>query len=131
MKILKICTILLTISLCSCTGIRSLSVPIFNQSKPIQPTNEEQQIVKPQPEISKPSKPAAKQNKINKDEQNQAEEPKSDKAIEENPKDLNVEESSNNPKPKENRPEVIELDPVNKPTLKPKLPEREGVLPPK
>ena len=64
-------------------------------------------------------------------EQNQAEEPKSDKAIEESPKDLNVEESSNNPKPKENRPEVIELDPVNKPTLKPKLPEREGVLPPK
>tara|TARA_Y100000022_G_C13119501_1_gene315082 strand:- start:74 stop:409 length:336 start_codon:yes stop_codon:yes gene_type:complete len=111
--------------------MRSLSVPILKQSKIIQSTNEEQQIVKPQPEISKPSKPVAKQNKINKNEQDQTEEPKPDKSIEENPKNLNVEESSNNPKPKENPPEVIEVDPVNKPTLKPKLPEREGVLPPK
>ena len=66
MKLLKIYTVLLTISLCSCTGMRSLSVPILKQSKIIQSTNEEQQIVKPQPEISKPSKPVAKQNKINK-----------------------------------------------------------------
>ena len=66
MKLLKICTVLLTISLCSCTGMRSLSVPILKQSKIIQSTNEEQQIVKPQPDISKPSKPVAKQNKINK-----------------------------------------------------------------
>ena len=131
MKLLKICTVLLTISLCSCTGMRSLSVPILKQSKIIQSTNEEQQIVKPQSEISKPSKPVAKQNKINKNEQDQTEEPKPDKSIEENPKNLNVEESSNNPKQKENPPEVIEVDPVNKPTLKPKLPEREGVLPPK
>ena len=113
MKILKICSILLTISLCSCTGIRSLNVPIFKQSKTIQSTNEEQQIVKPQPEISKSSKPVAKQNKVNKDVKDKAEEPKPNKSIEENP------------------PEVIQVDPINKPTLKPKLPEREGVLPPK
>ena len=131
MKLLKIFTALLTISLCSCTGIRSLSVPILKQSKIIQSTNVEQQIVEPQPEISKPAKTVAKQNKINKNEQDQTEETKPDKGIEENPKNLIVEESSNNPKPKENPPEVIEVDPLNKPTLKPKLPKREGVLPPK
>ena len=131
MKLLKIFTALLTISLCSCTGIRSLSVPILKQSKIIQSTNVEQQIVEPQPEISKPAKPVAKQNKINKNEQDQTEETKPDEGIEENPKNLIVEESSNNPKPKENPPEVIEVDPLNKPTLKPKLPKREGVLPPK
>ena len=131
MKILKICSILLTISLCSCTGIRSLNVPIFKQSKTIQSTNEEQQIVKPEPEISKSSKPVAKQNKVNKDVKDKAEEPKPNKSVEENPKNLNIEEISNNPKSKENPPKVIKVDPINKPTLKPKLPEREGVLPPK
>ena len=60
-----------------------------------------------------------------------AEEPKPNKSIEENPKNLNIEEISNIPKSKENPPEVIQVDPINKPTLKPKLPEREGVLPPK
>ena len=105
-------------SLCSCTGIKSLSF-----AKPTKNDASAPLIVKPQKNLAKPS------SKL--------------KTIESNGQDKTV-ASENTQQPKTKEPEIQPIktkepeiqpiktkEPKNNSGLKPKLPEREAIIPPK
>ena len=134
MNVLKICLILFVLSLCSCTGIKSLNIPILSKSQPVNLAEDEQPIVKPQKEITKPSKPNNQPKVIDntKKESSDKQEPQApENKVEEKPENSEVTEKPVEPAPSVNPPTNVNDTDNKNSILKPKLPAREGVLPPK
>ena len=95
---------------------------------------DEQPIVKPQKEITKPSKPNNQPKVIDntKKESSDKQEPQApENKVEEKPENSEVTEKPVEPAPSVNPPTNVNDTDNKNSILKPKLPAREGVLPPK
>ncbi|MFL2483180.1 MAG: hypothetical protein ACJ0KA_02475 [Verrucomicrobiales bacterium] len=128
MNYLKICTILYVMSLCSCTGIKSLSF-----ARPIKSDTGANLIVKPQERAAESSPKVKNLGNIKKPN---SKAPDNKQPVEtKEPEILPVETKEPEILPVETKePEILPVEtkePEKNSGLKPKLPEREAIIPPK